>query len=133
MRFQPVFAADVGEAIAAAVSSPDRFGGRTFELGGPDILSMIELQQFVADTIARAPHFLQLPDAAGSLLAQLPGAPISRDQWLMLQKDNVVAAGADGLPALGITATPLASVAAEWLVRFRRQGRFGRRALEQAL
>jgi NADH dehydrogenase len=133
VKFQPVFAADVGEAIAAAIASPDRFGGRTFELGGPDVLSMIELQRFVADTITRAPAFVELPDAAGSLLAHLPGAPITRDQWLMLQQDNVAAADADGLAALGIAATPLATVAPEWLVRFRKQGRFGRRTLEQAL
>ena len=32
-RFQPVYVNDVARAIAAAALSPDRFGGRTFELG----------------------------------------------------------------------------------------------------
>ncbi|MBJ6122670.1 complex I NDUFA9 subunit family protein [Sphingomonas mollis] len=132
VRFQPVFAGDVGAAITAAASDPDRFGGRTFALGGPDILSMGELIRFIADAIGRSPTILELPDAIGSLLASVPGGPITRDQWLMLQQDNIVGTETDGLDALGVAATPLAAVASDWLVRFRRQGRFGRRSLEQA-
>lgn len=130
-RFQPVFAGDVGEAIAAAADDPGRFGGRTLELGGPDVVTMMELHRFIAETIDRSPRLLALPDAAGALLAALPGTPIDRDQWLMLQQDSVVT-GEDGLALLGIAPTPMAAVASEWLVRFRRQGRFGRRSREQA-
>ncbi len=133
VRFQPIFAGDLGEAIAVAAADPGRFGGHVYELGGPDILSMGELIRFIADAVGRSPHILELPDAVGALLAKLPGAPITRDQWLMLQHDNVVGEGAEGLAALGIAATPLAAAAPEWLVRFRRQGRFGRRTVEQAL
>lgn len=125
-RFQPVFAGDVGEAVAAALADPQTLGGRTFELGGPDVLSMLELQQWIARQIGRNPSFVPLPDALGGLLAALPGAPISRDQWKLLQRDTVVAPGADGLQALGITPTPLAAVAPGWLVRFQRSGRFAR-------
>jgi NADH dehydrogenase len=132
-RFQPVFAGDVGEAIAKAASDPRRFGGRTMELGGPDILSMRELHRFLADLLHRSPNFIELPDAIGALLAKLPGTPITNDQWLMLQKDSVVAEGADGLEVLGIQPTPMAAVAAEWLVRYRKKGRFARRTLEQGL
>lgn len=130
-RFQPVFAGDVGEAIAAALADPEAFGGRTLELGGPDVLTMMELHRYLADEIDRSPSLLALPDAAGALLAALPGTPIGRDQWLMLQQDNVVT-GESGLPALGVAPTPIAAVAPEWLVRFRKQGRFGRRSREQA-
>ncbi|WP_066782270.1 complex I NDUFA9 subunit family protein [Sphingomonas sp. CCH5-D11] len=125
-RFQPVFAGDVGDAVAAALRDPARFGGRTFELGGPDVLTMMELQQWIARQIGRAPSLVALPDALGGMLAALPGAPISRDQWKLLQKDTVVAPGADGLEALGITPTPLAAIAPGWLVRYQRAGRFAR-------
>lgn len=125
-RFQPVFAGDVGDAVAAALRDPARFGGRTFELGGPDVLTMMELQQWIARQIGRAPSLVALPDALGGMLAALPGAPISRDQWRLLQKDTVVAPGADGLEALGITRTPLAAIAPGWLVRYQRAGRFAR-------
>jgi NADH dehydrogenase len=133
VRFQPIFAGDLGEAIAVAARDPGRFGGHVYELGGPDILSMGELIRFIADAIGRSPQILDIPDAIGALLAKLPGGPITRDQWLMLQHDNVVSDGVEGLAALGIAATPLAAAAPEWLVRFRRQGRFGRRTVEQAL
>ena len=126
VKFQPVFAADVGDAMAAATDA--RFAGGTFELGGPDVMSMGEIIRWIARTIGKSPSIVELPDAAGALLARPPLAPISTDQWLMLQRDNVVAPDAAGLAALGVTATPLQSVAPEWLVRFRRTGRFGRRA-----
>ncbi len=127
VKFQPVFAGDVGEAVAAALRDPEAHGGRTYELGGPDVISMGELVRWIAKTLGRKPNFVELPDFAGALLARLPGSPISRDQWLMLQQDNVVAAGAPGLAELGVTPAPLAAVAPDYLVRFRKAGRFGRR------
>lgn len=123
-RFQPVFAGDVATAIVTALADPETFGGRTFELGGPDVLTMLELQQWIAGQIGRNPGFVPLPDAASALLAALPGAPISRDQWKMLQRDSVVSEGADGFAALGIVPTPLAALAPAWLVRYRKLGRF---------
>jgi len=126
VKFQPVFAADVGDAMAQATDA--QYAGQTFELGGPDVMSMGEIIRWIAATIGKSPSIIELPDAAGALLANLPFAPITKDQWLMLQRDNVVAPGAQGLEALGIEPTPLQSVAPEWLVRFRRTGRFGRRA-----
>ena len=53
-----------------------------------------------------------------------PGAPITWDQWLMLQRDNVPAPGAPGLGAFGISGTPLAAVSEGWLTSYRRNGRF---------
>jgi uncharacterized protein YbjT (DUF2867 family) len=129
-RFQPIFAGDVADAVAAALRHPERYAGRTFELGGPDVLSMLEIQLFIAAEIGRSPSFLPLPASLGGLIASLPGGPLSRDQWLMLQRDSVVGKGAEGLAALGVEATPMAAVAPAWLTRFRRAGRFGRRAAE---
>ena len=128
VKFQPVFAGDVGEAVANALRDPESHGHKTYELGGPDVLSMGELLRWIAQALGRKPNFLEIPDFAGALLARLPGSPISWDQWLMLQQDNVVAAGAPGLAALGVEAEPLAAVAPEYLIRFRKSGRFGRRA-----
>ena len=127
-KFQPVFVGDVGDAIAALLAG--KHAGETVELGGPDIMSMGEIIRWIASTIGREPTIVELPDSIGAVIARagvVPGAPITWDQWLMLQRDNVVAPGARGLADLGIHPTPLAAVAPEWLVRFRRQGRFGRR------
>lgn len=126
-RFQPVFVGDVAAAAATALADPGRFGGQVYELGGPDVLTMLGLHQWIARTIDRDPAFPALPDIAGQAIAMfgfLPGAPLTADQWKLLQRDTVVAPDAAGLAALGVTPTPLAAVAPDWLVRYRRAGRF---------
>ena len=127
-RFQPVFVADVAKAIANAALDPEAHAGRTFELGGPEVLTMGELIRRTAQMIGATPTFLELPDSLSALIARfgfLPGAPITMDQWKMLQRDNVVAAGTHGLADLGVHPTPIGAVAPSWLVRYRRAGRFG--------
>ncbi len=123
-RFQPVFVGDVARATVAALADAETFGGRTFELGGPEVLTMLELHQRIARHVGRTPHLVALPDAVGGALAALPGTPITNDQWKMLGRDSVVGAGAEGFAALGISPTPLDAVAPEWLVRYRKAGRF---------
>ncbi|NJS13911.1 MAG: complex I NDUFA9 subunit family protein [Sphingopyxis sp.] len=129
-KFQPVYVGDFASAIAAALGSSNA-AGQTYELGGPQTLSMEDLFRWIARTIGRNPLFLPLPDAAASAMARatgwLPGAPLTWDQWLMLQKDTVVAPGAATLADLDIIATALDTVAPEWLVTFRRHGRFAMR------
>lgn len=131
-RFQPVYVDDVAEAVKRSLMDPAQFGGRTFELGGPEAISMAELNKRIAREVGEEPSFVDMPDSLSGLMAGLtgwlPGAPITRDQWAMLQSDNVVADGAEGLDAFGITPTPMAAVIGDYLVRFRKHGRFGARA-----
>lgn len=125
-KFQPVYVGDAADAVVAALAPAA--AGKTFELGGPEVLTMAALQQRVADATGRKPLFVDIPDAVASALASgfgwTPGAPITKDQWLMLQTDNIVAAGADGLVQLGVIPTALADVTEGWLVQYRRHGRF---------
>lgn len=127
-KFQPVYAADVGRAVAAAGLDPRGHGGRTYELGGPQVLTMRELMEWVCETTGRGRPLLDIPDPVGRLIARttgwLPGAPITWDQWLMLRSDNVVAEGAEGLEAFGLPRTPLAAVSEGWLTSYRQAGRF---------
>jgi uncharacterized protein YbjT (DUF2867 family) len=127
-RFQPVYAADAARAIAAAALDPKTHAGKTYELGGPQVLTMRELMEWVCKTTGRNRTLVDVPDIAAKLLARtagwLPGAPLTWDQWLMLQKDNVVAPGAQGLEAFSIPGTPLAAVSEGWLTSYRRRGRF---------
>ena len=129
-KFQPVYVGDVADAVVAALD--DAAAGQTFELGGPQVLTMAALQQWVADATGRKRLFAELPDAVSGALATgfgwAPGAPITKDQWLMLQHDNVVADGAAGLAELGVTPTSLGSAADGWLVQYRRHGRFAQTA-----
>jgi NADH dehydrogenase len=95
-------------------------------------MSMVELHRTILELTGQTPEVIELPDIAGNILSWLgflPGAPLTRDQWMMLQRDNVPAKGARGLDAFGIRPTPLASVGYEWLGRFHRGGKFGGRRI----
>lgn len=128
-KFQPVFAGDVGHAVAALGTQGADHAGKIFELGGPQVLSMRDINEWIAAKTQRSRFFIDVPDMAAAAMATLtgwlPGAPITRDQWLMLQSDNVVSPKAKGLAALGVSATPLDAVAPGWLIIYRRHGRFG--------
>lgn len=130
-RFQPVYVRDLAQAIARAALDPQRHAGNTYEIGGPQVMSMRELHSAILEATGRTPELVDMPDVLASLLSRfgwLPGAPLTRDQWRMLQTDNVPAKGAAGLEAFGIEPTPLGAVAQEWLGRFHKGGRFaGRR------
>jgi len=130
-NFQPVYVRDLAKAIAMAALDPGRFGGKTYEIGGPQMMSMVELHRAILELTGQNPEIVQTPDFITNLIAYLgflPGAPITRDQWMMLQRDNVPAKGTPGLEAFGIDPTPLAAVGYEWLGRFNRAGKFaGRR------
>jgi uncharacterized protein YbjT (DUF2867 family) len=127
-KFQPVYVGDVAKAIAGALGDPKTHGGKTYELGGPEVISMGGLNRWIAKATGRRRGFIDMPDfvagAMASAIGWLPGAPMTKDQWLMLQSDNVVAADAKGLGAFGIVPTPLESVADGWLVQYKRHGRF---------
>jgi NADH dehydrogenase len=93
-------------------------------------MTMRQLTEAIAEMSCQSPSLIDLPDFAAnalSYLGVLPGAPLTRDQWLMLQRDNVAVGKVPGLAAFGITPTPLAAVADDWLARFRRGGRFAAR------
>ena len=128
-RFQPVYVKDVAAALMAVIGR--QFAGQaggTFELGGPEILSMREIMAFIAAEIGCADKpLIDTPDIGARLLAafgSIPGAPLTRDQYLMLRRDNIVSPGTPGLADLGITPTPLEAVASAWLARYRVGGRF---------
>jgi NADH dehydrogenase len=130
-KFQPVYVRDLGRAIAIATLDPLTHGGKTYEIGGPQVMSMVELHQAILEITGQRPEIVPMPDAFANLLSRfgwLPGAPLTRDQWLMLSQDNVPSGELPGLDAFGIEPTPLAAVAYEWLGRFHRGGRLaGRR------
>jgi uncharacterized protein YbjT (DUF2867 family) len=130
-NFQPVYVRDLAQAIAMAALDARRFAGKTFEIGGPQVMSMADLHRAILEITAQKTNLVHVPDLFASLLSKLgwlPGAPLTRDQWLMLQRDNVPSGELPGLEAFGINPTPLAAVAYEWLGRFNKGGKFaGRR------
>jgi NADH dehydrogenase len=132
-KFQPVYVRNLAKAIAMAALEPSRFADTLYEIGGPQVMSMAELNRAIFAIAGQDPEIVPVPDFAASLLSNLgwlPGAPLTRDQWLMLQRDNVPSGEVPGLEAFGIEPTPLAAVGHEWLGRFNRSGRFAGRRIK---
>lgn len=129
-RLQPVFAADLGRAIGAAALDPAAHAGKTYEIAGPNVTTMRELNRWVARAAGHPRGQFDVPDPIAKAMARvggfLPGAPMTWDQWLMLRTDNVADPALPGLAAFGIRPTPLEAVAEEWLVAYKRNGRFAK-------
>ncbi len=127
-KLQPVFVDDAAEAIAAALAGAGAHGGKTFEFGGPETITMLQLNERIAEAQARKRTFLPLPDPVASAFAittgWLPGAPITSDQLTLLKAGSVVSGNHPGFDALGIAPKPLGLFLDRWMVRYRKHGRF---------
>lgn len=127
-KLQPVFVDDAAEAVGNALANPVAFGGKTYDLAGPDVITMGELNHRIAAAQHRTPLFAELPDAVSGMIAAatgwLPGAPLSTDQWKLLKAGNV-ASGGPGIKALGVEPRPLSLFLDRWMVSYRKHGRFG--------
>jgi NADH dehydrogenase len=127
-RFQPIYVGDVADAAMAALDRPDA-AGKLFELGGPHIYTFRELMELMLREIDRpnlplipVPFPIAMLQAA--LLERLPSKPLTRDQVLLLKRDNVVSPGAHTLADLGIAPTAPDAVLQAYLDRFRKGGRY---------
>lgn len=124
-RLQPVFVDDVAEAIANAVAAPQVHGGKTFELAGPEVITMIDLNKRIAAAAHRRPVFIPLSDGISGVIAAVPGTPISSDQLQLLKAGNVASGTLPGLAEMGVAARPLELFLDRWMTQFRNHGRFG--------
>lgn len=130
-RFQPVYVGDVAEVIVQAAGRAD-VGGRTFELGGPAVWSFEDILKYILRETKRQRLLIDIPFPIARIiggLAQITAAfgikpVLSKDQVLMLETDNVVSAGAEGLAAFNIEPTGLEAIAPAYLWRYRTGGQF---------
>ena len=139
-KVQPVYAGDVADAIANAVSRDD-VAGKTFELGGPRTYTFKELYEFIGETIDRKRYALPLPYIIAKPMGLTFGAlfryvwplssgilgapPITGDQVELLKTDNIVADQALTLADLGVTELEtVEAIVPSYLYRFRLYGQY---------
>jgi uncharacterized protein YbjT (DUF2867 family) len=131
-KLQPVFVGDVATAVAEAVDCKAR-AGATYELGGPEVLTMREIMQIILTIIERRRMLVSLPFGLAKLQALVlqfaPGPlKLTPDQVALLRSDNVVSHAAKAaeltLEGLGILPDSLEAVAPQYLWRFRKAGQF---------
>jgi uncharacterized protein YbjT (DUF2867 family) len=135
-RIQPAYVGDVANAVADAVDGKTR-PGATYELGGPEVLTLREIIEIILAITERQPMLLPLPFGLAKLQALFlqfaPGAlKLTPDQVALLRTDNVVsdAAKAAGLTleGLGITPDSMEAIAPQYLWRFRAAGQFQKKS-----
>lgn len=135
-KMQPVYVGDVATGIADAVDGKAK-PGATYELGGPEVLTMREIIETIVEIANRKPMLVPLSFGLARLNAAFlqfaPGAlKLTPDQVTLLERDNVVsdAARAAGLTleGLGITPDSLEAIAPQYLWRFRPAGQFQRKS-----
>lgn len=122
-RFQPVWVNDVAAAIVRCLHDRHTIG-QTFELCGPEVLTLGELVkragQWAGVNHGQGRPVIPLPRWVGWLQAlgmeMLPGEPLmSRDNLASMAVDNVASGQLPGLQALGVTPAAVSGVAPTYL------------------
>lgn len=107
-RMAPTWVGDVAEAIARCAANDAGALKRSFELYGPQTLTLSEIVIAIRDAAGLRARIVALPDSLGRLQAQfaelLPGKPFSLDNFRSLRTDSV--GKVSGYAALGIVPQP---------------------------
>jgi uncharacterized protein YbjT (DUF2867 family) len=122
VRLQPVYVGDVARAVAKALTKEDA-KGRIYELGGPRAYSYKALLQLVLQQFGRKRLLMAVPyvvwELLAALMAPLPNRPISRDQVVLMRRDNVVGPNALSFADLGLVPSAVEQILPSYLARGR--------------
>lgn len=105
-RLQPVHVVDLARAIArltGTLATPRRL----FEFGGSEIMTYRQVLELVLAHLGRERPLLPVPLPVWRLLTvltgRLPNPPLTRDQVILMSRDNVVGEGVGTFADLGLT------------------------------
>jgi len=118
-QFQPVWVEDVAQALLRCVLNRETIG-QTYEIAGPQVLSLTEIVRLAGLSSGHARPILPLPAPLAWLQAVtmelLPGEPLmSRDNLASMQVPNVAGGLLPGLEALGIPAQSMGAIVPGYL------------------
>lgn len=117
-RLQPVHVDDVATAVNRMLTVPFP-AGQVFELGGSRIYTYREILELVLQRLGHRRLLLPVPFSAWKTLASLglilPNAPLTKDQVILMEKDNIVGSGVNTFFELGIEPRSLGDGFAEEL------------------
>jgi uncharacterized protein YbjT (DUF2867 family) len=139
-RLQPVYAGDIGRAAAAALDGLAR-PGTTYELGGPQVLTLREAAELALRSVDRRRLLVGIPPGPSRIFGSLSSfassvtlghypklLTTSRDQVDLLATDNVVSDMAEAerrvFAGLGIEPQAAEAIIPSYLVRFRKTGQY---------
>ena len=115
-RFQPVFVGDVAACVTRALVDDETIGQRV-ALCGPQVYTLAELVDYVAETSGHPRPIMPLPPALANLQARimewLPGPLLTRDNLASMEQDNICEGPFP--EQFGITPAALEAIAPEYL------------------
>jgi len=138
-RFQPIWVGDLVPMLADAVGADDQtddasdeHAGKTYEIGGPDVLTLAEIAKLAHSADGRSVGVIPIPmtlakiglgsldHVPGAVLDAVPGIPrMGSDQYRSLQFDNTTES--NEIAAFGVETGDLRSVS-EYLAAERSGG-----------
>ncbi len=109
-RIQPIWVEDVASYLAAGVARPEA-ANRSFDLGGPSVVTWNELYERIAKVLGKRRRRLNIPAglvrAGAGLTEKLPAAPITRDELAMIEAGDNVAADTAAVETFALPLVPL--------------------------
>jgi NADH dehydrogenase len=119
VEMSPVYIDDVVDAFIHALANPETVG-KTYALGGPEVLSWKQMVDRVAKAAGRDKWFVTMPlglmKIGATFFDWLPFFPATRDQLTMLEEGNT----ADPAVVESLTGRPAAAFDAENLAYLRK-------------
>jgi NADH dehydrogenase len=109
-RIQPIWLDDVAEHFARALETPAA-ANKTFEIGGPDIVTWDELYRTIAKVLGKRRALAHIPASlarSGARATQwIPKAPLSADQVAMIEAGDNVVTNSDAVHTFQLPLVPL--------------------------
>ena len=118
VKLQPVYVNDVAEAVARALAT-EAATGKIYELGGPRAYTYKALLQLLLQQLGRRRLLMPVPyfvwELLAAVMAPLPHRPISRDQVVLMKRDNVVGPKALSFAELGLAPSAVEDILPSYL------------------
>lgn len=115
-RFQPIWVGDLAPMLADCVDDTSRVG-ETYELGGPQVLTLADVARQVYAAEGRSLRVVPIPMGLAKLGltigGRVPGFPMGPDQYRALRFDNTVGGGdasANDVQAFSVSQADLRSL-----------------------
>ena len=109
-RMQPIWIEDIGAYFAAGLARPEATN-RTFEIGGPDVVTWNDFWARLKSALGIRRPSIHLPfglmRAQAVVLEKLPKPPVTRDQLTMLEAGDSVVTNTDAVDTFGLPLVPL--------------------------
>ena len=110
-RFQPLFVGDLVGMLADALA--EDHVGQTYELGGPDVLTLADVARMARQARGHPVRVLPVPMAVAGIglrvAGAIPGVPFGKDQYRSLRFDNTV--NTNDIEVFGLTPEDLTTLA----------------------